>query len=78
MIHRPFRLAEIFAVLTKYKLEPKRMCMVHPFIDKEPNMVLIEAVKDGNPMIKIEPPVIVYDTIGKYTDRILKIYAPYI
>lgn len=78
MIHRPFRLAEIFAVLTKYKLEPKRMCMVHPFIDKEPNMVLIEAVKDGNPMIKIEPPVIVYDTPGKYTDRILKIYGPYI
>ncbi len=78
MIHKPFRLAEIFAVLAKYKLEPKRMCMVHPFIDKEPNMVLIEAVKDGNSMIKIEPPLIVYDTPGKYTDRILKIYGPYI
>lgn len=78
IIHKPFRLAEIFTALKKYKLEPKRMCLVHPFIDKEPNMVLIEAVKDGNPMIKIEPPVIVYDTIGKYTDRILKIYGPYI
>ena len=48
------------------------MCLVHPFIDKEPNMVLIEAVKDGNPMIKIEPPLIVYDLPGKYTKRILK------
>lgn len=78
IIHKPFRLAEIFTVLKKYKLEPKRMCLVHPFIDKEPNMVLIEAVKDGNSMIKIEPPVIVYDAPKKYTDRILKIYGPYI
>ena len=42
------------------------------FIDKEPNMVLIEAVKDGNPMIKIEPPLIVYDLPGKYTKRNFK------
>jgi len=53
MVHRPFRLAEIFSTLNKYKLEPKKICLVHPFIDKEPNMVLIEAVKDGNPMLKI-------------------------
>ena len=76
MVHRPFRLAEIFSTLNQYKLEPKRMCLVHPFIDKEPNMVLIEAVKAGNPMLKIEPPVIVYDTPGKYTERILEIYGP--
>lgn len=78
IVHKPFRLAEIFTTLKKYKLEPKKMCLVHPFIDKEPNMVLIEAVKDGNPMIKIEPPIIVYNTPGNYTDRILKIYGPYI
>jgi len=78
IIHKPFRLAEIFNVLKNYRLEPKRMCLVYPFIDKEPNMVLIEAVKNGNPMVKIEPPVIVYDTPGKYTDRVLKIYGPYI
>lgn len=76
MVHRPFRLSEIFSILNRYKLEPKRMCLIHPFIDKEPNMVLIEAVKDGNPMLKIEPPIIVYDYPGKYTKRILEIYGP--
>lgn len=76
MVHRPFRLAEIFSILYKYRLEPKRMCLIHPFIDKEPNMVLIEAVKNGNPMVKIEPPVIVYDSPGKYTKRVLEIYGP--
>ena len=45
MVHRPFRLAEIFSVLTRYKLEPKRMQLVYPYIDREPNMVLIEALK---------------------------------
>ncbi|RKI41486.1 tRNA1(Val) (adenine(37)-N6)-methyltransferase [bacterium D16-51] len=74
MVHRPFRLAEIFQALTKYHLEPKRMRLVHPYLNKEPNMVLIEAVKDGNPMLKIEPPLIVYKSPGVYTDEILELY----
>lgn len=60
MVHRPHRLPEIFQTLQQHRLEPKRICLVHPYIDKEPNMVLIEAVRDGNPMLKIEPPIIVY------------------
>ncbi len=54
LVHRPFRLVELMATLTKYKLEPKRMQLVYPFIDKEPNMVLIEACKGGNSRIQVE------------------------
>ena len=50
------------------------MCMVQPHANKEPNMVLIEAVKGGNPMIKIEPTLIVYNKDGSYTDELLKRY----
>ena len=75
MVHRPFRLVEIINALTSYKLEPKRMKFVHPFIDKEPNMVLIEAVRGGNSMIKIEKPLIVYKEQGVYTDEIYDIYG---
>jgi tRNA1(Val) A37 N6-methylase TrmN6 len=74
MVHRPFRLTEIMNVLTKYKLEPKRMQLVYPFIDKEPNMVLIEALKGGNPHITVDPPLIVYEKPGVYTKSILEIY----
>ena len=74
MIHRPFRLAEIFQTLQKHHMEPKRMRLIHPYLKKEPNMVLIEAVKDGNPMIKIEPPLIVYKSPGVYTKEILELY----
>ena len=76
MVHRPFRLAEIFQALTKYKLEPKRMQLVYPFVDREPNMVLIEALKGGNSRITVEKPLIVYEKPGVYTDEILKIYGP--
>lgn len=75
LIHRPFRLAEIFALLLQYKLEPKRMRFVHPYVDKEPNMVMIEAVKGGKSMIKIESPLIVYKEKGRYSDEIYTIYG---
>ena len=74
MVHRPFRLVEIMNMLTKYKLEPKRMQLVYPFIDREPNMVLIEALKGGNSRITVEPPLIVYEKPGVYTKEILKRY----
>jgi tRNA1Val (adenine37-N6)-methyltransferase len=74
MVHRPFRLIEIITCLTRYKLEPKRMRFVHPFADKEPNMVLIDAVRGGNSMVKIESPLVIYATQGQYTQEILDIY----
>ena len=75
MVHRPFRLVEIFEVLTKYRLEPKRLKLVYPFADKEPNMVLIEALKGGNRRLTIEKPLIVYKEPGVYTDEIYDIYG---
>ena len=75
MVHRPHRLIEIINTLTKYHLEPKRMKMVHPFIDKEANMVLIEAIKGGNSFLKMEKPLIVYKEPNKYTDEIYDIYG---
>lgn len=75
LVHRPHRLIEIVTALTKYKLEPKRMKLVHPYVDKEANMVLIEAVRGGKSMIKVEAPVIVYQEPGVYTDEIYDIYG---
>ena len=74
LVHRPFRLVELMATLTKYKLEPKRMQLVYPFIDKEPNMVLIEACKGGNSRIQVERPLVVYERPGVYTKDILELY----
>ena len=75
MVHRPFRLPEIMGLMLKYKLEPKRMRLVYPFVDKEPNMVLIEGLSGGNPRITVEPPLIVYEKPGVYTKEIREIYG---
>lgn len=75
MVHRPFRMVEIFSTLTKYRLEPKRVRLVYPFVDKEPNMILIEALKGGNSRITVEKPLIVYKEQGVYTDEIYDIYG---
>lgn len=73
MIHRPFRLAEIIVTLSKHNLETKKIRLVHPFADKEPNMVLIETRKFANSRVTIEKPLVVYDTPGTYTAEVQKI-----
>lgn len=75
MVHRPHRLVEIIAAMRMYKLEPKRMKLVHPFVDKDANMVLIEAFRGGRSMMKVEAPIIVYKEPGVYTDEIYEIYG---
>ena len=75
MVHRPFRLAEIISVMVKYKLEPKRMRLVYPYVDKEPNMVLIEGCRGGKSRMTVEKPLIVYKEPGKYTDEIYEVYG---
>lgn len=61
MIHRPFRLTEILTKMSYYKIEPKRIRFVHPYIDKEPTMVLIEGVRSARSRVTIEPPIIMYE-----------------
>ena len=75
MVRRPFRLAEIMVLLHEYKLEPKRMQLVYPFVDKEPNMVLIEANRGGKPRMTVEKPLIVYKEPGVYMPEIYEIYG---
>lgn len=64
MIHRPFRLTEIMIKMHQYKIEPKRIRFIHPYIDKEPVMVLVEGVRGAKPRVTVEPPLIIYDRNG--------------
>ena len=75
MVHRPFRLAEILSGMSRHRIEPKRMRLVHPYIDKEPNMVLLEGVKGAHPRMTVEPPLVVYNKDGTYTEELLELYG---
>ena len=75
LVHRPFRLAEILVMMTKYGIEPKRLRLVYPYVDKEPNMVLIEGCRGGKSRMIVEKPLIVYKAQGEYTDEIYDVYG---
>ena len=74
MVHRPSRLAEIITTLQSFSLEPKRMRFVYPYIDREPNLVLVESVRGGRSGMRIDKPLIVYLEPGVYTEEIRRIY----
>ena len=74
-VHRPFRMAELFSLMSRYHLEPKRMRLVYPYIDKEPNMVLVEGIAGANPRLTVEKPLIVYNPDGSYREEIHSIYG---
>ena len=75
MVHRPFRLAEIFSKMVAARIEPKRMRLVYPYVDKEPNMVLIEGLRGGKSRLTVEKPLIVYKEANVYTDEIYDVYG---
>lgn len=75
IVHRPERLADIFCLMRKYKIEPKRVRMVHPNTKKAANIVLVEGQRDGGAFLKWEPPLYVYNDQGGYSEEIDEIYG---
>ncbi|NRD77452.1 tRNA1(Val) (adenine(37)-N6)-methyltransferase [Bacillus sp. BRMEA1] len=72
-VHRPGRLLDMVTLMRKYRLEPKRLQFVYPKQGKEANTMLVEAIKDGSPDLKIIPPLTVYQENGEYTKEISEI-----
>ena len=75
MVHRPERLSDLFYLLKKYNLEPKKLRMVQSYIDSKPKLVLVKATKNAKSFLSVEEPLIIYNKDGSYTDEIFKIYG---
>ncbi len=76
LVHRPNRLVDITYNMRKFGLEPKRLQLVYPSVDKKPNIVLVEAIKGGKPELEIMNPLFVYNKEGEYTEELMNIYYP--
>jgi tRNA1Val (adenine37-N6)-methyltransferase len=74
MVYRPQRLVELFYGLRCFKIEPKKLRIVHPSPGKPANMMLVEAVRNGEPGLTVSFPLTVYGEDGAYTDELKKIY----
>lgn len=74
MVHRPERLSDLFYLLKKYNLEPKKLRLVQSYQDSKPKLILVKATKNAKSFLNIDEPLIIYNKDGSYTDEILKIY----
>ncbi|MFT8322611.1 MAG: tRNA1(Val) (adenine(37)-N6)-methyltransferase [Bacillus sp. (in: firmicutes)] len=72
-VHRPGRMLDIVTLMRNYRLEPKRIRFVYPKKGKEANILLVEAIKDGKPDLKILPPLFVYEDTNEYTEEMSRI-----
>lgn len=69
-VHRPERLMDILTLMRQYRLEPKRLRFVYSKMGKEANTILVEGAKNGQPGLKVLPPLFVYDQNHEYTDEV--------
>lgn len=75
MVHRPDRLVEIISKMKEYGLEPKKLQFCYPKKGKDANIVLIEAIKNGNSGLKILPGIIIHDENGHYSSEVKKYFG---
>ena len=74
IVHRPERLSDINKEKKKNNIEPKRIQFVYPSINSEANILLIEGTKNGNPGVKILPPLISHKQNGEYTEQVKQFF----
>lgn len=75
MIYHPERLLDAVDSLRLFRLEPKRIRFVHNDAGAESKIVMIEAVKEARPGVKIERPLFIYNTDGSYTAEVSAMYG---
>lgn len=75
LIYHPGRLYELFTKLNGTDLAPRRIRFVHPYKWSDAKMVLLETSKGTKSDLRGEPPLIVYEEKGKYTEELKNIYS---
>ena len=69
------RAVDLLSAMRAARLEPKRVRMVHSFIDADASLVFVEGVKGGRSVVKILPPLIVYGEGKNYSDEVAAMIA---
>jgi len=74
IVHRPERFVEVVEEMKKNNIEPKRVQFVYPKKNMDANIMLIEGSKNGNPGLKILPPIYSHQDNGEYTEEVKKYF----
>ena len=74
IVHRPERFLDVVMEMKNNNIEPKRVQFIYPKPNMEANIMLIEGTKNGNPGLKILPPIYSHKENGEYTDTVKKYF----
>ncbi len=74
MCLRPGRLCDVMAAARHYGGELKQLRFVHPYVDKKPNLMLMQIRKGGKPDLAVLPPLVMYDGMGTESQEMKRIY----
>ncbi len=74
MVHRMFRLPEIFKTMEQYRLTPSRLRLVQGHAGERPAVVLIEGILHSRRELEAEPTLILHRADGEMSDELLAIY----
>lgn len=69
IVHRVDRLMDVLSEFRNHGIEPKRIKFVHEYINKESYLVLIEGQKHGKPGLRVDEPLILYNSDKNCTDE---------
>lgn len=75
-IYTAERLTDLLVQMRKHGIEPKVLRTIHGQLAAEARLILVSATKGAQPGARLEPPLIVYDSKGGYTQETMKMFEP--
>jgi tRNA1Val (adenine37-N6)-methyltransferase len=74
VIYPATRMVQLLARMREFRIEPKRLQLVHPFPGGSGVFVVVEGVKGGREGMKVLPPLYIHEEMGGYTREMKEIF----
>lgn len=74
-IHLVERLPELCREFDESGLAPKKLRLITPYAATAPRLCLVSAIKGGRPGLSVQPPLVLHDPGGLYTEEVAAILS---
>lgn len=75
LVLRAKRMAELLSLLSRERIEAKRIRPVHPSPGREASVILVQAARTAGKGLILESPLFIQDGHGNYTEDLLAAYS---
>jgi len=72
VVYSAERAIDLIVNMRTFKLEPKRLRLIHPKQGSQAILAVVEGIKYGNPGLEVDSPLIIYESEGRYSDEAKK------